>query len=501
MTNSFPWLSLVLALPLLGAVLVPVLAAREPRGARVVALFSTGITLFATILLALLGFHLNGGFQLQDQVPWIPSLGISYHVGVDGLSMSMLLLNALLVFLATIASWKVSERPVLYYVLLLLLETGVAGVFAARDLVLFFCAWELELIPMYFLIAIWGGARREYAAMKFLLYTLGGSALMLVAFIAIYLQARQNPDIPFASDMSSIFAFYRNYWHSGPMSWAEIPLFLMLFVPFAIKLPSFPFHTWLPDAHVEASTPISVLLAGILLKMGAYGMIRFNWGLFPDLIHQIAPWLIALGVFNILYGAMVASKQQDMKKVIAYSSVSHMGFVIVGLAALNTAGINGAIWQMVSHGLITAMLFLGVGIVYDHTHTRDIGKLGGLAARMPIAAFLFVVAALASLGLPGMSGFLAEFLTFVGAFTAFPIAAAIGAIGIVLTAFYMLWLVQRVYFQGPRPEYAEIGDCTPREAFPMFVLAILVLAIGVYPALLGNTVSAFVHGFMPGLGL
>ncbi|MBU6428033.1 MAG: NADH-quinone oxidoreductase subunit M [Cyanobacteria bacterium REEB65] len=496
--NSFH-LTLVLALPLLGALAIAVLAGKEPRGARVVALFFTGMTLLGTIALSMRGFNPAGGFQLDDQVPWIATLGISYHVGVDGLAMAMLLLNALLVFLATMASWKVSDRPVLYYVLLLLLEAGVAGVFAARDLLVFFCAWELELIPMYFLIAIWGGPRRQYAAMKFLLYTLGGSALMLLAFIALYLQARQNPGIPYASDMGAILSVYKNYWHTGPYAWAELPLFLLLFVPFAIKLPSFPFHTWLPDAHVEASTPISVLLAGILLKMGGYGLIRFNWTLFPDLISQIAPFLIALGVWNILYGAMVATRQQDMKKVIAYSSVSHMGFVLLGLAAMNAAGINGAVWQLISHGLITAMLFLGVGIVYERTRTRDITKLGGLAPKMPVATFLFAIAALASLGLPGMSGFLAEFLTFVGAFAANPIAAALAAIGIILTAFYMLWLLQRVYFQAPRPEFADVCDCTAREGLPLFVLAALVVAIGICPALLGTTVTAFVHGGFPGL--
>jgi NADH-quinone oxidoreductase subunit M len=491
--NSF-LLTIALALPLAGALLTAILGPSDRRAPRAIAIMFTTVTLAFTTLLAVMKFSpALTGLQLEDHVAWIASLGISYHVGADGLSMSMLLLNALLCVVAVIASWNVSERPTMYFVLLQLLQAGVGGVFAAQDLLLFFIAWELELIPMYFLIAIWGGARREYAAMKFLLYTLAGSALMLVAFIGLYMLAGNN------ADMEVLLSQFKNPLHNGDMKWLELPLFLALFVGFAIKLPSFPFHTWLPDAHVEASTPISVLLAGILLKMGGYGLIRFNWTLFPELVRDLAPWLLGLGVLNILYGALVAMRQTDMKKLIAYSSVSHMGFVLLGMAALNAAGINGAIFQLVSHGLITAMLFLGVGVVYDHTHTREIDQLGGLAERMPVATFLMMVACLASLGLPGLSGFIAEFMAFVGGFQSSPAWTAAAAIGVVLTAFYMLFMVQRVYFQQPRQEYADVTDCSVREAIPQFALAMLVLALGVYPALLGGTVNAWVVAFLPGL--
>ncbi|MBM3267787.1 MAG: NADH-quinone oxidoreductase subunit M [Candidatus Sericytochromatia bacterium] len=493
--NSY-LLTAVLAIPLLGALLTALFGPADPKGPRAIALMSTIASLVATAALALTRFDpVASGLQLEDMVAWLPGLKISYHVGVDGLSMAMLLLNALLCCVAVVASWNVRERPTMYFVLFQILQAGVAGVFAAQDLLLFFVAWELELIPMYFLIAIWGGARREYAAMKFLLYTLAGSALMLVAFIGLYLIASNN------ADMSVILSQHKNALHGTALAWAELPLFLFLFVGFAVKLPSFPFHTWLPDAHVEASTPISVILAGILLKMGAYGLIRFNWTLFPELVKDLAPWLLALGAFNILYGALVAMRQTDMKKLIAYSSVSHMGFVLLGLAALNSAGINGAIFQMVSHGLITAMLFLGVGVVYDHTHTRDIEKLGGLAERMPVAAFLMIVASLASLGLPGLSGFVAEFLAFLGGFQANPAVTTAAAVGVVLTAFYMLFMVQRVYFQQLKPENTQVVDCSLREALPQAILAVLVLAIGCYPALLGHTVNSFVVAYMPGLGL
>ncbi len=494
--QNIPLLTAALAVPFLGALLTAALGPGDKRMPRFVALVSSICTMLLTAYIAFFQFNAaTPGLQLAHKVDWIPSLGISYHVGVDGLSISLLVLNALLCFVAVIASWKVSERPTMYFVLLQLLQAGVAGVFASQDLLLFFVAWELELIPMYFLIAIWGGARREYAAMKFLLYTLAGSALMLIAFIGLYLVAGNN------ADMAYILAEKKNVLHGTALQWAELPMFLAIFFAFAIKLPSFPFHTWLPDAHVEASTPISVLLAGILLKMGGYGIIRFNWTLFPELVKDLAPWVMALAVFNILYGAVVAMRQTDMKKLIAYSSVSHMGFVLFGLAALNVAGINAAIFQMVSHGLITAMLFLGVGVVYDRTHTREIDKLGGLAERMPMATFLMMVASLASLGLPGMSGFVAEFMAFLGGFQASPGWATAGAVGVVLTAFYMLFMMQRVYFQAPKPEWAAVTDCSAREALPLMLLGVLVIVLGCYPALLGQAVYPWVNGFMPGFGL
>lgn len=496
MTNSL-LLTAVLALPLLGALLISLLPGKKPGLARWSAALSSGLTLLLTIVLAL-GFRIGQpGLQFASQLPWLPSLGISYHVGIDGLSLPMLFLNSLLVFLAVLASWKIADkdqRPRFYFALLLVLQAGVGLVFAAQDLLLFFVAWELELIPMYFLIGLWGGPRREYAAMKFLLYTLTGSALMLVAFVALYILNGNSADIP------SLLSHHPQISGLPASGLLQALLFTGLFIGFAIKLPLFPFHTWLPDAHVEASTPISVLLAGVLLKMGAYGLIRFNWGMFPDLVHRAAPLLLALAVVNILYGAMVALVQDDMKKVIAYSSVSHMGFVILGLAAFDAAGFNGAILQMFTHGTITAMLFLGVGVVYEHTHTRQIPSLGGLASRMPVLTVLFVVAALASLGLPGLAGFAAEILVFLGAFATAPWFTAIAALGIILTAAYMLWLVQRVFFAREVPQFARVGDATVLEMVPLAVLALFVTVVGLYPPLLLGAINGFVTQFLPGLG-
>lgn len=491
--NSYV-LTAILAIPIVGALLTGLFGPADPRGPRAIALMSTVMSLFVTVAVVLFKFRPDAGLQLEDLAGWLPSLRISYHVGVDGLGIALLTLGSLLSFLAVLASWNVQDRPVMYFVLLQLLQAGVAGVFVAQDLLLFFVAWELELIPMYFLIALWGGARREYAAMKFLLYTLAGSALMLVAFIGLYLVAQGN------ADMKVLFSQYKNALHSGPFQWAELPLFLLLFIAFAVKLPSFPFHTWLPDAHVEASTPVSVLLAGILLKMGGYGLIRFNLGLFGELFRELAPWIIALGAFNIIYSAMVALRQADMKKLIAYSSVSHMGFVLFGLGTLNAEGISGAIFQLISHGLITAMLFLGVGVVYDHTHCREIERLGGLASRMPVAAFLMAIAALASLGLPGLSGFIAEILALVGGIQTSMAWTAVAASGIVLTAFYMLWLLQRVYFQELRPDFSAVSDCSKKEAFPMVVLAALVILLGCRPQVLGIAINPFVMSYTAGIG-
>lgn len=484
--NSF-LLTTLIFLPLLGALIIALVP--HEKGTYRPHAIAAVVSLVNLVLAGVMAANFNpltagraNPFQFVDKLDWIPHFNIQYQVGVDGLSLPMVVLTTLLVFVAVLASWETTNRPKLYFGLLLLLETAMLGVFTSLDLFLFFVMWELELIPMYFLIGLWGGARREYAAMKFILYTLGASAAMFVVFLAIYFL---NPAHTFDYLQlvgTKVFAQYAD--------WIQILAFGALFLAFAVKLPLFPFHTWLPDAHVEAPTAISVLLAGVLLKMGAYGMVRFNLGLFG--LEAMKPLLFGiaiLGVVNVVYGALLALAQTDIKKVIAYSSVSHMGFVALGLAALNDAGVNGAVIQMFSHGLITAMLFLLVGVIYDRTKTREIKDLGGLAKQMPLAGAVFVFAALANIGVPGLSGFVAEFLVFLGAFKSYTALTVVASISLVLTAGYTLWLTQRVWFQSLPEKWAKLPDLNGRERFSLMVLAAIVLVVGVYPAVLTDVIN------------
>src|SRR5687767_13043024 len=391
--------------------------------ARVVALLSTGLTLAAAIWVYARYDLQVGGTQFESIAPFIPQIGSSLRIGVDGVSLPLVILNAFLGFLVVLISWKFELRPQLYFVLVQFLQTAVTGVFVTLDLFVFFLFWELELAPMFLLIGIWGGARREYAAMKFIIYTIAGSAFMLVGILALF----------FTTGVGTFDLFRISDGAKALPVATQVLMFLLLFVGFAVKVPIVPFHTWLPDAHVEAPTPISVLLAGILLKMGGYGLIRLCVTLLPDGARVLVPFLVILGVVGVIYGAMLALAQinGDLKKMIAYSSVSHMGYVIVGLAALTTTGIQGAVMQMFTHGTITALLFTMVGLVYDRTHTRIIPDMSGLAPKMPFIASAFVMAGLASLGLPGMNGFIGEFLVFMGAFEVWPVYTAIGAFAIV----------------------------------------------------------------------
>jgi len=431
-----PYLTLIVFLPLAAAVVVLL----APKGwSRWIAV-AASLADFGLAIAAFAAFDRSAsGYQLVEKLSWIPQYGVSYFLAVDGISLPMVVLTGLLTLVAVLASWRLNLRVNAYFSLMMLLETAMMGVFTSLDLLLFFLFWELELAPMYLLIGIWGGPRREYAAMKFVLYTVAGSVFMLVGIFALYFAAGQN-----SFDMTVLGA----QQYAQPF---QVAVFLLLAVGFAVKIPVFPFHTWLPDAHVEAPTAVSILLAGVLLKMGAYGLIRIPMGLLPDAAREMAPWIAVLAVINVLYGAAVSMVQQDLKKLIAYSSVSHMGYVLLGAAALTGVGLQGAVLQMFTHGTITGMLFLMVGLVYDRTHTRLIDKLGGLGATMPAIAILFAVAGLASLGLPGMSGFVAEFLVFIGAFPVWPLATLLAAFGIVITAGYLLWMLQRV-FMGPLPE-------------------------------------------------
>src|ERR671913_2156015 len=395
----------------------------------------------------------QSGFQFVQKLPWIPAYNIQYFVGVDGLSISMILLTALLSFLCIFASFGIDRGVKGYFALFLMLETGMMGVFAALDFFLFYIFWEVMLLPMYFLIGIWGGPRREYAAIKFFLYTLFGSVLMLLAMLALYFTVEPN-----TFDMTVMMAQANTYstqilpfWPLTELRWGlQHVVWIALFIGFAIKIPAFPFHTWLPDAHVEAPTAISVILAGVLLKMGTYGILRVNFPMMPVATADMAYWLLgALGAWNIIYGALCAMAQTDLKKLVAYSSVSHMGYVMLGAAVMTPAGLNGAIFMMVAHGTITGMLFLLVGVIYDRAHHREIEGFGGMAAIMPVYTGVAALAFFASMGLPGLSGFISEVLVLLGTWQKYPILAILGATGVILTAGDFFLTIQRVFFCPP----------------------------------------------------
>ena len=425
-------LTIVTFTPAAGALLLLFYNKQHGRSIRAFALVITILTFIFSLHLIVHFDSSTPDFQFGIKVPWMPAYGIDYAMGVDGISVFLILLATLLSPLAILASWSVHERLKEYFIFMLLLETGMIGVFASLDLFLFYVFWEIMLIPMYFLIGVWGGERRIYAAMKFVLYTMIGSVLMLVAIIALYFMH---------GDATGIFTFsypqIQSALASGRMVLTpsiELWLFLAFFLAFAVKVPLFPFHTWLPDAHVEAPTAGSVLLAGVLLKMGTYGLIRFNLPLFPHISHLFAPLISMLAVVGIIYGALVAMVQPDMKKLVAYSSVSHMGFIVLGIFSFSTQGMEGAVYQMLNHGVSTGALFLLVGVIYDRRHTRLIEEFGGLANRMPIYAAFFLIVTLSSIGLPGLNGFVGEFLILLGTFGASRGRAAVAALGVILSA-------------------------------------------------------------------
>lgn len=467
-------LSLLVFLPVLGALAILLM----PRG-RTQLLFQTAL-LFASLtflwsLTLLWRFHpATGGMQFVERFAWIPAYGIDYFVGIDGLSLFLVLLTAFLGLIVIPASWTISEKVKEYLFFMLILESGMLGSFVALDLFLFYVFWEVMLVPMYFLIGVWGGPRRIYAALKFVLYTMAGSLLMLVAII--YLAARN-----FQVTQVMTFDLLRIYNLQLPFD-EQIWLFLAFALSFAIKVPLFPFHTWLPDAHVEAPTAGSVLLAAVLLKMGTYGFLRFAIPLFPEAALAAAPYIIALAVVGIVYGAMVAMMQGDLKKLVAYSSVSHLGFVMLGLFAFNLQGIQGALYQMLNHGLSTGALFLIVGMIYERRHTRMIDDFGGLWKQLPIFSAFFLVVALSSIGLPGLNGFVGEFLILLGSFQTSPFWTAGAASGVVLGAIYMLWMFRRVVF-GPLiwPENQRLEDLGAREMIMLIPILALILFMGIYP--------------------
>lgn len=483
MTDSV--LSQMVFFPLMGAVVVLLLPSSRPNLIRWVAAAFTTPPLLLAVWLFVNFDRAEPGLQFVQKVPWIPAFNIEYFVGVDGLSISMVLLTALISFICIFASWGIDKAVKGYFSLFLLLVTGMMGVFVALDFFLFYIFWEVMLLPMYFLIGIWGGSRREYAAIKFFLYTLFGSVLMLLAILALYFTSE-----PHTFDMIQLVAQNNKYslevlsiWPFNLWGWSfQHVVWMALFIGFAIKIPAFPFHTWLPDAHVEAPTAISVILAGVLLKMGAYGILRINFPMLPAATADLAFYFLgALGVWNIIYGALCAMAQTDLKKLIAYSSVSHMGYVMLGMATFTPQGINGAVLQMFNHGIITGMLFLIVGVIYDRAHHREINGFGGLATVMPLYTGITALAFFASMGLPGLSGFISEVLVLLGAWQKYPVLAILGASGIVLTAGYLLWTIQRVYLGELNEKYQDLPEINGREIFTLVPLGIIVIILGVYP--------------------
>jgi len=474
-------LTILILLPFAGALALVLYSfgpSRRDEHYRWIALVATVAT-FVVSLLLLRNVGGNGAeFRLVDNVNWIGSIGARYHVAVDGVSMWLVLLTTLLMPIALLSSWTaISKRPLAYYAFLLILESAMIGVFVSLDLLLFYLFFEASLVPMFFLIGIWGGERRIYAAIKFFIYTAVGSLLMLVGIIALWFI---YGTFDYATLLQAISA--------NPLApRAELALFAAFALAFCIKVPLFPLHTWLPDAHTEAPTAGSVILAGVLLKMGTYGLLRFNLALFPDASRRAAWLIITLAVIGIIYGALVAMVQPDFKRLVAYSSVSHMGFVVLGLFSFTELGMQGALYQMLNHGVSTGALFLFVGFIYERRHTRLISEFGGLAKPMPWYATLFVIAALSSIGLPFLNGFVGEFLILIGTWTSTAVShpwitAMLAATGVIWAAVYMLWMLQRVLFGEVRnPENARLKDLNNRELGLILPLMLLMLFMGVYP--------------------
>ena len=476
---AFPILTSLIALPIAGAILLLFVRDDEhnEKLVRNIAL-AVSVLVFAETLLLWSRFNaVLADFQFVERHDWIPAFGIGYVVGVDGISMLLLVLTGCLTPIALLSSWEsVHKKTKAFCICLLLLESAMIGVFVSLDLFLFYVFWDAMLIPMYLLIGIWGYERRVYAAVKFILYTMAGSVLMLLAILALaYLHN--------AATGAYSFDLQRLYALQIPMQ-LQIWGFLAFALAFAIKVPLFPFHTWLPDAHVEAPTAGSVILAGVLLKMGTYGLVRVAFPLFPRAAMAFAPYLALLAVIGIVYGALVAMVQPDMKKLVAYSSVSHMGFVVLGIAAMNTQGVQGAVYQMLSHGVSTGGLFLIVGMLSDRRHTRLISEFGGLKKVMPHLVGAFLILTLSSIGLPGLNGFVGEFLILLGAFRSNPRLAALAATGVILSAAYMLWMFQRVNY-GPVTNDKNIGlpDLTPREWSVLVPILAVAVLMGVVPNL------------------
>ncbi len=481
-------LSVIIFLPAAGSLLILLLPGRKPGLIKSVAFIVTLLDLIVSIPLFMRFDGAIAGVQFAELAPWFPAYGIGYHLGVDGLGLMMVMMTTVLMCSVVLYSTLVINKRVKeFFFLLLLLTTGMLGVFCSRDLFLFYVFWEITLVPMYFLIGIWGSERRIYAAVKFFLFTMAGSVLMLVGilYLAFYNQAVTGT---LTFDLQQLFKL-------GLPPEVQTWLFLAFAISFAIKVPLFPFHTWLPVAHVEAPTPGSMVLAGVLLKLGTYGLVRFCIPLFPQAAREFWPWIATLAVIGIIYGGLVAMVQPDLKKLIAYSSISHLGFVVLGSFALTTQGLSGSILQMVNHGINSAALFMAVGVLYERRHTKLIADFGGIVKSMPLYAAFFMLFMLGSIGVPLTNGFVGEFLVVLGVFRVSPLFAVLAALGVIISAMYMLRAYQRVFFGVPKGANAKLPDLCPREILAFLPLAALVLILGFFPNIMLDKINANV-GFM-----
>jgi NADH-quinone oxidoreductase subunit M len=478
MNNSgFPILSTLIFLPMAGAVSL-LLIRRSQEGLIKWFALTVSIANFVISIPLFMRFDKTSALmQFQEKGAWIPSWNVNYSLGLDGISLLFVLLSTLITILCVLISWEsIKTKTKEFYISILLIEGAMIGVFCSLDFFLFYIFWEAMLIPMYLLIGIWGGPNRVYAAVKFFLYTLVGSVLMLVGIIFLYFYSGRTFDI---LELSTRIYPYN----------LQLVLFWAFFAAFAVKVPMFPVHTWLPDAHTEAPTAGSVILAAVLIKMGAYGFLRFSLPMLPEAAKAMTPVMLTLSVIAIIYGGVICLAQTDLKRLIAYSSVSHMGFVTLGIFAMNTQGMEGGILQMINHGIVTGALFLSVGAIYDRTHTRQISDYGGVASVMPLFASLFMVFTLASIGLPSTNGFVGEFLIILGGFTANQWAGVLAATGVIIGAGYMLWLYQRVFFMETNVKVAGLRDINMREVLALFPMIVLIFWIGIYP----DTFLGFMH--------
>lgn len=489
---SFNYLTTIIFLPVVGGILIAFIPGLSDRAIRRIAAAVTFIPLALSIFLFATfdrSMAAAGVMQFEEKISWIPAINAYYHVGVDGLSLPLTILMTFLGFLVVLISWKIHLRLREYFAWLLLLETSILGVFCSLDLLLFFLFWEIEVIPMYFLISIWGSGRKEYSAIKYVVYTLFGSAFMLAGILSLY----------FTTGSLSMVEIAQGGLGMIQSIMPVTAIFFLLLIGFAVKVPVFPLHTWLPDAHTDAPTAVSVVLAGALLKMGGYGMIRLCVSIFPEVAKAYAPILLVLAVIGVLYGAAVTLRQTDIKRLIAYSSISHMGYVVLGIFALGQVSLVGATMQMFSHGVITGLLFAMAGVVMHNVEERDLRKLGGLARQIPIIAVVFSVGGLASLGLPTTSGFAAEFLIFVGSFSSgivpgIQVYTILAVLGVVVTAGYILWMLQRVFYGPVREQYNGVADADIIERVYMFLFIAVIMLVGIYPAILTDVIRT---GVMP----